>query len=437
MVNDVGGKYLIEPSRKVPIVKEVDVVVVGGGMAGTCAGIAAGRMGLRTLLVEYFGYLGGNATNGSINTFCGFYTFQKNAVQLVKGIGGEIVQTLVGRKGARVEETGEVAFDPEMLKLVLDEKMAEAKVELLYYTQMVAVVVEEDTIKGVIVENKGGRQAILAKVVLDCTGDGDVCALANVPYELGDGKGGFEACDMGFRVTNVGYHFKHDIGKFAGLIDEALKSGMYKLTRTGFCILGYTMIPGVWWANMARIPWVVSGIDPHHLTQGTIQGRKIVREFLRFMVDKLPGFERAGVIQTGEKLGVRETRRVLGDHLLTEEEILKGTKFDDGIGTSAWPVEVHTAEGKSKFELLKGDDFHTIPYGSLVPKKVENLLMAGRFISCTHMAQASIRVMGPASVMGQAIGTAAALSIKGEITPRKLNMKLLQRELKSAGVFLG
>ena len=147
MTYDVGSKYLIEPSRKVPIVKEVDVLVIGGGMAGSCAAIAAGRMGLRTLLVEYFGYLGGNATNGSINTFCGFYTFQKNAVQLVKGIGGEIVQTLVGRKGARVEETGEVAFDPEMLKLVLDEKMAEAKVELLYYTQMVAVDVEEDTIK--------------------------------------------------------------------------------------------------------------------------------------------------------------------------------------------------------------------------------------------------------------------------------------------------
>ena len=436
MVNDGGSKFFIEPSRKVPIAREVDVVVVGGGMAGSCAGIAAGRMGLKTLLVEYFGYLGGNATNGSINTFCGFYTFQKNAVQLVKGIGGEIVQTLVGRKGARVEETGEVAFDPEMLKLVLDEKMAEAKVELLYYTQMVAVVIEEDSIKGVIVENKGGRQAILAKVVLDCTGDGDVCALANVPFELGDGNGGFEACDMGFRVANVGEHFKHDIGKFAGLIDEALKSGRYKLTRTGFCILGYTMMPGAWWANMARIPWVVSGIDPHHLTQGTIEGRKIVREFLRFMVDKLPGFERAGVIQTGEKLGVRETRRVLGEHLLTEEEILKGTKFDDGIGTSAWPVEVHTAEGKSKFEFLKGDDFHTIPYRSLVPKKVENLLMAGRFISCTHMAQASIRVMGPASVMGQAIGTAAALSIKGEMIPRKLNIKLLQRELKTAGVFL-
>lgn len=231
--------------------------------------------------------------------------------------------------------------------------------------------------------------------------------------------------------------FKHDVAKFAGLIDEALASGMYKLTRTGFCVLGYTMIPGTWWANMARIPWVVNGTDPHHLTRATVEGRKVVREFSRFMVDKLPGFEHAAIIHTGEKLGVRETRRIMGEHLLTEEEILKGTKFDDGVGASAWPVEVHTAEGKSKFEFLKGDDFHTIPYRSLVPKKVENLLMAGRFVSCTHTAQASIRVMGPAAVMGEAIGTAAALCVKGEIAPRKLNVKLLQKELEGAGVFLG
>jgi hypothetical protein len=437
MINEVGGKYFMEPSRKVPIAREVDVVVVGGGMAGVCAAIAAGRMGLRTLLVEYFGYLGGNATNGSIDTFCGFFTFGRKEVQFVKGIGGEIVQTLVERGSAQVEELGVVAFDPEMVKIVLDEKIVEAKVEPLFYTQMVAPIVEKDIIKGVIVENKRGRQAILAKIVLDCTGDGDVCAFANVPFELGDGKGGFEACDMCFRVANVGPNFTHNVEKFAALIDEALPSGKYKLTRTGFCILGYTMIPGVWWANMARIPWVVNGTDPEHLTRATIEGRKIVREFSRFMTDKLPGFEHSEVIQTGEKLGIRETRRVMGEHVLTEDEILTAKKFDDGIGASAWPVEVHTAEGKSKFEFLKGDDFHTIPYRSLIPIKVENLLMAGRFISCTHFAQAAIRVMGPASVMGQAIGTAAVLSIKEGVLPRKLDVKLLQRELAGAGVFLG
>jgi hypothetical protein len=258
---------------------------------------------------------------------------------------------------------------------------------------MVAPIVEENTIRGVIVANKGGRQAILAKIVLDCTGDGDVCAFADVPFELGDGKGNFEACDMCFRVANVDSNFKHDVTKFARLIDDALASGTYKLTRTGFCVLGFTMVPGTWWANMARIPWVVNGTDPHHLTRATIEGRSIAREFSNFMADKLPGFEGAAIIHTGEKLGVRETRRVMGDHVLTEEEILRATKFDDGIGASAWPVEIHTADGKSTFEFLTGDDFHTIPYRSLVPHKVENLLMAGRFVSCTHLAQASIRVM--------------------------------------------
>lgn len=158
MARNVSGKFISEPARKTPIARETDVLVVGGGMAGSCASIAAGRMGLKTILVEYFGYLGGNATNSSINAFCGFYTFQRNAVQLVKGIGGMIVQILTERNGARLGELGDIAFDPEMLKLVLDEKMIEANVEPLYYTQMVAPIVEKDTIKGVIVENKGGAR---------------------------------------------------------------------------------------------------------------------------------------------------------------------------------------------------------------------------------------------------------------------------------------
>jgi hypothetical protein len=155
----------------------------------------------------------------------------------------------------------------------------------------------------------------------------------------------------------------------------------------------------------------------------------------RFFRDKIPGLNHAEVVQTAAKIGVRETRRVMGKHVLTGPDVLNGKKFDDGIGANAWPVEFESPLERTYF-YLKGDDFHTIPYRSLVPKKVDNLLMAGRFISCTHEAQASIRVMGPASVMGQAIGTAAAISIKENVLPSKLDVRLLQRELKSCGVFL-
>ena len=425
-----------EARRRIPITNEVDVLVVGGGLAGSSAAIAAGRMGLKTLIIEYFGYLGGNATNSLVSSLCGFFTYTGSNMPVVKGIGGEIVQTLIDRKGGK-KRKHLIEFDPEIVKIVLDEKVIEAKVEPLYYTQMVAPIIKKNIIKGVIIENKAGRQAIMAKRVLDCTGDGDVCALANVPFELGDGKGSFQACDMVFRLLNVKKRNKSSPKELVSLLEEGVKSSEYKLTRSGG-FLGSTLKPGVYWANMARIPWIVNGIDPGQLTMGTIEGRKIVREFARFLIEKVPGMEHADIVQTASKLGLRETRRVMGEYLLTGEDILNGTKFEDAIGVNAWPIEIHVpGEMVSHTMSLKGDDFHTIPYRCLLPKRVEDLLMAGRFVSCTHEAQASIRVMGPASVMGQAIATAAVLSIKEGISPRKLNVKLLQKELKNAGVFLG
>ena len=433
--NENDGHLIAEPSRKVPVVREVDVLVVGGGMAGSCAAIAAGRMGLRTLLVEYFGCLGGNATSGLVNSFCGFFT-KENLVPVVKGIGGELIQTMIDRKAAKEKGWG-LSFDPENLKLLLDEKMQEANVELLYYTQMVDSILEKNTVKGVVIENKGGRQAILAGRVLDCTGDGDVCASVRVPFELGDGKGGFQGSDMAFHLVNVGDAF--DPENYAKVLlpeaTEAIKKGQYKISRAEGIIMPI-MMPGSYWVNMAGLPWVVNGIDPVDLTRATIDGRKAARELHRFFRDRIPGLNHADIGQTAARIGIRETRRVIGEHVLTVEEVLQGKKFDDGVGANAWPVEVVSAE-KRKFVFLKGDDFHTIPYRSLIPKMMENLLMAGRFMSCTHDAQASIRVMGPACVMGQAVGTAAALSIKEGVTPRKLGVKLLQQELEAAGAFLG
>ena len=430
------GKFLVEPSRKTPVIREVDILVVGGGIAGVTAALAAGRMGLKTLLVDYFGCLGGNASIGLVNTFCGFYT-KESLVPIVKGVGGEIVQAMIDKKAAQAKGWY-LPFDPEILKLVLEEKAAEAKVELLYYTQMVDPILEKNTIKGVIIANKAGRQAIMAKRVLDCTGDGDICASANVPYELGDGKGGFLAADMSFQIVNVGKEF--DPVNYRKVVipaaAEAIKTGNYKLMTRADCYILYIQVPGVYQVNMAGIPWVVNGVDPDNLTKASIDGRKVVRDIQRFFRDKVAGLDKVDVVQTAPKIGLRETRRVMGEHLLTGDEVSEAKKFDDGIGAGAWPFEIVTAQER-KYIFLKGDSFYTIPYRSLVPKKIENLLMAGRYVSCTHEAQASLRVMGPAAVMGHAVGTAAALSIKEKVSPRKLNIKLLQKELEKTGAFLG
>jgi hypothetical protein len=427
-----NGEFVIEQTRKVPIIRDVDILVVGGGMAGVGAAVAAGRMGLKTLLVEYFGCLGGNGTSGMVNNFCGYTTSGPNRLQIVQGIGGEIHRILFEKKG--VSSKTSFTFNPEILKMVLDELMGKAKVEVLYYTQMVDPIMEKNTIKGVLVANKGGRQAILAKRVLDCTGDGDVCASADVPFELGDGRGGFLACDMTFHIVNVGLNFNPATVNPAAA--EAIKSGEYKITRPQ-AIIQNIMIPGAYWVNWAGVPWAVNGIDPSHLTQAAMDGRAVVRELRRFLRDKIVGMENVDVIDTAAKIGLRETRRVRGEHRLTGDEVLQGTKFGDGIGACAWPIEIVDPIKGRMYVYLKDGDFYTIPYGCLIPQKVENLLMAGRFVSCTHEAQASSRVMGPAVVMGQAIGTAAALSINQGVSPRDLNVRLLQQELVKAGAFLG
>ena len=425
-------KSVVEQRKKIPIVEDVDILVVGGGMAGVGAAVAAGRAGLKTLVIEYFGCLGGNGTSGMVNNFCGYTTSGPNKVQIVQGIGGEIHKMLFQRNGVSSMES--YTFNPEILKMVLDEEAAEANVKPLYYTQFVDSIIENNVIKGVFIENKGGRQAILAKRVLDCSGDGDVCASAGVPFELGDGMGGFLACDMVFHVVNVGAKFNPNTVSPAAA--EAIKSGEYKITRPQ-AIIQNIMIPGAYWVNWAGVPRAVNGIDPYNLAQAAIDGRKVVRELRRFLRDKIAGMENAEVIDTAPKIGLRETRRVMGGHLLTGDEVLGGTKFKDGIGACAWPIEIVDPLKGRKFVYLKDGDFYTIPYRCLIPQKVENLLMAGRFVSCTHDAQASARVMGPAVVMGQASGTAAALSIKKGVSPRNLDVSLLQQELVKAGAFLG
>jgi hypothetical protein len=425
-------KSAVEQRKKVPVVEDVDVLVVGGGMAGVGAAVAAGRMGLKTLLVEYFGCMGGNGTSGMVNNFCGYTTSGPNKVQIVQGIGGEIHKLLFERNG--VSSLKSYTFNPETLKMVLDEMVAEANVKLLYYTQVVDSIVEKNVIKGVFIQNKGGRQAILARRVLDCSGDGDICASAGVPFELGDGKGGFLACDLVFHVVNVGPNF--DPSTVNSAATEAIKSGEYEITRPQ-AIIQNIMIPGAFWVNWAGVPRSVNGINPYDLTQASIEGRKVVQELRRFLRDKIAGMENAEVIDTAPKIGLRETRRVMGEHLLTGKEVLAGTKFKDGIGACAWPIETVDPVKGRKFVFLKDGDFYTIPYRCLIPQKVENLLMAGRFVSCNHEAQASARVMGPAVVMGQAIGTAAGLSIEKGAAPRDLDVSLLKNELIKTGAFLG
>jgi hypothetical protein len=434
------GKFthkITEPAKKIPVAEEVDVLVVGGGMAGVGAAIAAGRMGAKTLLIEYFGCLGGNGTSGMVNNFCGYSSSSGPglpAFQIVKGIGDDVLANLYARGG--IGSRTSTRFNPEVLKMVLDDMMAEADVQLLYYTQMVDVIMKHHTVQGVIIENKGGRQAIMAKRVCDCTGDGDVCARAGVPFELGDGAGGFLACDMAHHLVNVGTYSSSQMN---AAIAAAIAAGDTRITRPQV-IIQNILIPGVYWVNWAGVPWKVNGIDPYQLSKAAVDGRKVADGLKDFLKEQVGGFENAAIVDTAPKMGLRETRRVMGDYVLTRDDVLDGVKFADGIGACAWPIEIvdpDPLKGRTFENLRNPQDYYLIPYRCLLPEKTTNLLMAGRFVSCTHLAQASTRVMGPAVVMGQAVGTAAALSINERVTPRRLSVGLLQQELINAGAFLG
>jgi hypothetical protein len=209
----------------------------------------------------------------------------------------------------------------------------------------------------------------------------------------------------------------------------------YMITRKAVITMG-TKIPGCYWFNWNNIAVDGDKTNPDYLTKAAIVGRESAAGLMRFLQDKIPGFQNAKIVATAPKIGLRESRRVTGDYVFTKDDFLAARKFDDGIGANAWPLEIVTATGRT-FQYLGGDNFYTIPYRSLLPRGVENLIMAGRFMSGSHDALASYRVMGPAMVMGHAAGVAAVLAAAHDVTFRQLHVSKVQNELIRQGAFLG
>ncbi len=431
MDHSFTGSSVTEPSRTIPVFADVDVAVIGGGMAGVCAAVAAAGFGLSTVLIESFGCLGGTGTSGMVNCFCGMTTYGETVrKQIVTGIGGEICDRLLAQD-ALAPSSG-YAFNPEVLKLILDQMAEENHVEVLFYTHVTDVISDNGEIKGVIIENKAGRQAVLARRTIDCTGDGDVCARAGAAFTLGDGSGGFLSCDLAFHMINVGEFSQKELDE---KIKEFYGTGKYGLTRPTI-IAREIGIKGAYWVNWAGIPWQVNSTDPIHLSRAVTEGRRIVRELRRFLRTEITGFENMDIADTAPMIGIRESRHVKGDYVLTKEDILKCTKFKDGIGACAWPLELVDAVRGREFRWLPKGEYYTIPYRVLLPAGIEQLLMAGRFVSCTHDAQSSLRIMGAAMVMGQAAGIAAGISIEKCITPRMVSPETLRSRLGEAGAFI-
>jgi hypothetical protein len=427
--------------HQVPVIEEVDVLVVGGGIAGVGAAIAAARNKANTLLVEREGCLGGLATLGLVSLPGGF----------AEGIAAELVARLKSAGGIH----GRMA-DPETLKYVLERMVLESGARLLYWTYVIDAIMDDNVLRGVITHSISGRQAMLAGRTVDASGDADVAALAGVPFEKGSpSHGGYnQAPSLQLRVGNVNWQRYVHAAKSPGWQQELLDA-----VQAGDLPELYDKYVN-WMIRVPGRPEEQSEVivclahsrncdctSVKDLTRMMIEQRQQVQHLVVFLRKYIPGFEQCWLIDTSPLMGVRESRRIVGEYVMTGEDIVYARKFPDAIARDCHGLDVHhptdvghikhidvpQPDGTVKEVRFKPGEYNEIPYRSLVPLKIDNLLVAGRCISADFLAQSGTRLVLTCMHMGNAAGTAAALSLHLKVTPRGLDPHLLRQRLIEQG----
>jgi FAD-dependent oxidoreductase family protein len=456
---------VVEAARDLPVAHETDVLVVGGGIAGVMAALAAGRTGARTLLVERFGSLGGTGTAAMMNLFYVPYAASRGLVR-------ELFDRLIARGGAIPGEF--VVYDPELYKVTALEMLAEANVRVLLHTLVSDVVMDGRGLRGIIVENKSGRQAILSRVAVDASGDADVAARAGAPYIKGrerDGK--MRPMTLIFRMGGVDVprlveyvrahpddfspdplqcmldleHHMIRIFGFFKLVEAAKARG--ELWPDCYYFRVESVLPdrGVLTVNATRV-YGVDGTSGEDLSRAEIETRHQMIQLANWARAHVPGFERSFILDSAHTIGVRETRRIRGEYVMTEEDILAGRRYDDAVAVDANQQNPrqqggHPPDGQEggiqdleAREMVARMFVYEIPYGCLVPREVDGLLVAGRCISVDHHADVYTRNQGSAMATGVAAGVAGALAARAGIPPRTVDVRAVQGALGRLGVDL-
>ena len=458
---DKTRNFVTEPEQKLPVVADVDVLVVGGGTAGVVAAVAAARTGAKTLIVERGGYVGGT---GSAALMCLYNV----SYETTCGICREMIDDMAARGGAVCGPV--IPYDPEVFKQVASQKLRSVGAGTLFYTSTARTIVEHAAVKGIIIENKSGRQAVLAKVVVDATGDGDVAVSAGAEYMTGretDNK--MRPMTVIFKAGPVDIlkikeywdsnpdDFSPDFSHNVMDLDNKLLrlDGFFEATRRAnkegrinehihyLRLHGIVGDIGNLYVNSVRV-YNVAGTSGADLSRAQQEAMQQIAELMEFLRTDIPGFENAVVMETAVSMGVRESRRIVGDYTLTVEDCASSRVFDDAIMTSQTRkvagVHVHSPDGG---EGAADDPYvshlqlplveYSVPYGVLLPKGLEGILVAGRCVSSTHEADGWIRGQTAVMAVAQAVGTAAALAVKGNTSLRDISIEELQKSLIEQG----
>ena len=453
--NNTAPTMITEPARQTPLLMETDVIVVGGGTTGPFAAISAARQGKRVVMIERFGSLGGNLTLG-LNT--------KPSGALVGGLPLEIWNLARTAGGAgddymAVVKTGGVKIaspcDPELMKMLLTRLCADAGVQILFETVVSTPVMEGDTVKGVIVESKTGRQFIAGKVVIDCSADADIATRAGAPFVMGAGGEArtMQPVSMYFTMDRVDLVRLAEWAKTtddvpARAIPDTVKGLDYGLWLTGFNKslrtwqektgiqlqrdnITLKTADGRMYVNGTRVT-DVDVFDPVQFTAAVLECYRQIDGVARYLRETIPGFENARIEAIAPVLGVRETRHIIGEYTLTGKDSVEGSHFDDSIAADASALDIHDPKGADvDFQGLRP---YEIPYRTLLPMGVEQLLVAGRCISADHAAHARSRNMPACMATGQAAGIAASVAIDKGVNVRQVPVDVVQQKLRELGM---
>ncbi len=430
-------------NRTLPLNAAYDVLVIGGGPAGCAAAASAAREGAKTLLIEATGALGGMGTSGLVPAFAPFFDKEKI---IYRGLAQRILETMKrGMPHVEEDRLFWVPIDPERLKRVYDDLMCEFGVDVLFNTALTTVNSANGDVQAVVVNNKSGLTAYRAEVYVDCTGDADLAAWAGAEFQKGDEQGEMQPATLCFTLTNVDtYGFLHRYGPFSGVFPpwktiakEIVASEKYPLLKA--LNLNGTMIgPSTVGFNMGHVDGV-DNTDPASVSQGLMTGRRIAEQARDALAEFFPqAFANAFLVNSGSLLGIRETRRIIGDYVLTREDYLARQSFPDDICRNSNYLDIHTRRDKpvtDSCEYAAGES-HGIPYRCLTPKGLSNVLVAGRCVSCDRIVQGSIRVMPPCLAMGEAAGLAAALAAMATKNVHDIDIDRLRQRLRKEGAYL-